>query len=289
MTQKKSLPASIQYIIQGLKVEGNRNPQALARLVREANVREEELEPWADWGHPVEDSYGRQLVYAEAGFEIMVMTWQKGDFSAIHDHGQAEWGAVQIFGAAEHATFRIEKEELQTTARWQVKPGTVLPVDHDLIHQMGNAESVPFLSLHIYGEEEDCPSITADARIFDPIAADILRVDGGVFFALPAQQIERVEAGFKGDLLTRLRFLVEDILRKIQLATFREGEPRRVLEKEIEQFFCSYDRLLNATTLGTTGDKRQFLSDPALELAAAERLIEQLSAQAWNVPIVLEC
>ena len=288
MSELHGLPASIQYIIKGLKVDVNRSPQALARLVREANVQEKELFPWADWEHPVADSYGRKLVYADAGFEIMVMSWQPGDFSAIHDHGYAQWGAVQIFGAAEHATFRIHAEELQTTARWRVKPGTVLPVDHDLIHQMGNSSAESFLSLHIYGEEEDCASITADARIFDPIAAEIMRVDGGVFFALPEEYIVRTEAGYKGDAITSLRFLVEDIRRKMQLTAFRLGTARNELEKEIERFFCLYDRIENglerAGYIDSTGS-----SGYTLDVLAAEQLAHELIAKGWRSAIALEC
>ena len=63
-------------------------PAIARQCVLDANLRAEDLTAWADFDHPVEDSYGRRLVYDGGDFEIMVMSWAPGDFSAIHDHGE---------------------------------------------------------------------------------------------------------------------------------------------------------------------------------------------------------
>ena len=130
MTQ---LPGSIQFIVQELNHQMRLKPAEMVQLVKRANVQMEDLLPWADFNHPAEDSYGRKLIYKGEHFEIMAMSWLPGDFSTIHDHGYTQWGAVQIFGPAEHATFRYEDDELYTLARWTVKPGDVVGVSHNLI------------------------------------------------------------------------------------------------------------------------------------------------------------
>lgn len=277
------LPSSIQYIIDGLKVEKNRNPISLMRLLEKAQVQEADLAPWTDLDHPVEDSYGRQLIFADAGFEIMLMSWRPGDFSAIHDHGHAQWGAVQIFGPAEHATFRIADSVLETTARWRVVPGSILPVHHDLIHQMGNPSTTSFLSLHVYGLETGHESVTGDARIFDPVAGVIHRVDGGVFFALPAHQIERTEKGYKGDYATRLRFLVEDVHRKLSIPAYQAGMKAVALEARIREVF---DGPLCMHRQKASMENREILTQ---ELQAAERLAERLRKLRAVPNEVLEC
>jgi SAM-dependent methyltransferase len=142
------------------------------------------------------------------------MSWLPGDFSAIHDHGHTVWGAVQIFGAAEHATFRWEDENLNTLARWEVKPGDVLGVGHSLIHQMGNRDQQPFLSLHIYGYNSPIDNVTGDARIFDLDQQKIQRVNGGAFFNLPDSAVARYEDGPAGDFPTYLRHQLELFRRK---------------------------------------------------------------------------
>ena len=207
MTQ---LPSSIQFIVQELNHRLRLKPAEMVQLVKKAHVKKEDLMPWADFNHPPEDSYGRKLIYKGEHFEIMVMSWVPGDFSTIHDHGYTQWGAVQIFGPAEHATFRLEDDELYTLARWMVNPGDVVGVSHNLIHQMGNAtQDTPFLSFHVYGCTEPIDNVTGAARLFDLENETIQRVDGGVFYALPEDEILKTEAGPKGDYPTTLRYRVE--------------------------------------------------------------------------------
>ncbi len=155
----------------------------------------EELNPWETYDHPLVDSYGRKLVFANDFFEIMVMSWTPGDVSAIHDHGYTQWGAVQVFGPAEHATFWVQDDSINTLSREVMQPGKVIAVGHQLIHQMSNRSQEKFLSLHVYGVNTvgfDQKSVTANARIWNVTDGIIQYTDGGVFFALPEEQINAV-------------------------------------------------------------------------------------------------
>lgn len=213
------LPASLAFIVEKLSTEKKWTPPFIRKVIQNAKVDPEDLKPWADFDHPVSDSYGRKLVYKGDNFEIMIMSWRPGDFSAIHDHGSTQWGAVQIFGPAEHATFRVLDDRISTLARWIVNPRDVIGVSHSLVHQMGNPTSDQFfLSMHVYGDVESIDNVTGDARIFDLESSTIQRVDGGVFFALPAKDINRTEPGAMADFPTRLRYMVELIrrLRKME-------------------------------------------------------------------------
>ncbi|MBK8652428.1 MAG: hypothetical protein IPN20_00425 [Haliscomenobacter sp.] len=121
--------------------------------------------------------------------------------------GTPNGGAVQVFGPAEHATFRVDSGRISTLARWQMEPYEAVGVHHDLVHQMGNPTAdQPFLSLHIYGEPEDDPSITGDARVFDLFKQQIQRVNGGVFFALPPNGCRGNRTSPVPDFPTKIRF-----------------------------------------------------------------------------------
>lgn len=206
----QTLPASIEKVIAQLEQTKDLNPGKLKRIMREANIKAEDLVPWADYEHPTTDSYGRKLVYKGDQYEIMVMSWSPGDFSTIHDHGFTQWGAVQVFGPAEHATFRAAQDRIHTLARWQLDADDIIGVGHELVHQMGNnTEDQYFLTLHIYGVMEQIDSVTGDARIFDLENNTIQRVDGGVFFALPAEKVNSTIPGPKADFPTRLRHMTE--------------------------------------------------------------------------------
>ncbi len=234
------LPTSLKSIAQALQHEKELKPSKVAQIIKNANVQPKDLEPWADFDHPVEDSYGRKMAYKGAHFEIMVMSWRPGDFSAIHDHGHTQWGAVQIFGPAEHATFRVEDGYISTLARWIVTPGDIVGVGHSLVHQMGNPTTDTFfLSLHVYGDIAPIESVTGDARIFDLENETIQRVDGGVFFALPENQIKRIEPGPRADFPTRLRYMVELIRRLRKMEQRGVNHSEKALQAVIDNAFSA--------------------------------------------------
>ena len=206
---KALLPASLRYIVEQLEGQRELKPAELRRIVLDAKVQAEDLAPWADYEHPISDSYGRRLIYADSNFELMGMSWAPGDFSAIHDHGYTQWGAVQVFGPAEHAVFRIDEDRIYTLSRMQFKPGDVVGVSHSLVHQMGNPTDEYFMSLHVYGQPEDIGNVTGDACVYELKDELIQRVDGGVFYALPPGEVKLAEKGPRPDFPTRLRHLVE--------------------------------------------------------------------------------
>lgn len=214
----QALPSSLRQIIQTIYETKELSPARVKQIVKKANVQEEDLIAWADYDHPAEDCYGRKMVYDGGFFDMMVMSWNPGDFSALHDHGYAQWGSVQAFGAAEHAIFWVQDHEIRTLSRQVMKAGQIIGVGNQLVHQMGNSGQEKYLSLHIYGDYNREESVTADARIFDLDDEDIHRADGGAFFALPLDQIKKRETCPTPDFLTRLRHQVE-LMRRV-----RQGE-----------------------------------------------------------------
>jgi len=207
------LPSRIQTLIHWIEAAPVITPQLAEQYVQAAKIEAEDLQPWADFDHPVADSYGRHLVYDGGNFEVMVMSWAPGDFSAIHDHGAAQWGAVQSFGAAEHSVFCLDQMQLSTVSVHPFPAGSVNAVDSDLIHQMGNPSHQPFLSLHVYGSSNHTGAVTGDARIFDLYEHSILYTDGGVFFGMPADQVTSQVQGLQGDAPTTQRHHQQMLLR----------------------------------------------------------------------------
>lgn len=242
--RRNTLPKSVQKLISALQKDHYYKPADIIGVLKESQVQKEDLKSWTDFNHPVQDGYGRKLVYKSPYFEVMVMSWKPGDFSAIHDHGHTQWGAVKIFGPAEHATFRVEDDHIYTLARWRVKPGDIIGVGHSLIHQMGNpTQDQSFISLHVYGDFEERKSITGDARIFDVDRGEIQRVDGGVFYHLPPEEVQSVETGPYGDFPTELRNRVEKIRRWKKIG----GHDHEIAELKTTAFHPSHLQQLRQT------------------------------------------
>jgi predicted metal-dependent enzyme (double-stranded beta helix superfamily) len=233
MTQP--LPSPIEALARQVEAADDLSPADARRMLQDAAIDAADLEPWADYDHPRSDSYGRRLLYDGGFFELMVMSWVDGDMAAIHDHGSTQWGAVRLFGQAEHAVFRCEDGVLATADRRQLPPGTVLAVSHDLIHQMGNVGQEPFHTLHLYGCHGCEGQVTGDARIYELDENRIHRTSGGAFYGLPGPGRE---PGPKSDFPTLLRHKVELLKRLLtasggwELGTFGSEREER-LAREI--------------------------------------------------------
>lgn len=230
------LPERVQNLIEKIKEQPSFTPRLARQLLEASGITKEDLMPWADFNHPDADSYGRKLVYDGEYFELMVMSWVDGDMSSIHDHGYAEWGAVKLFGPAEHAVFKNKDGKLTTLSRCECEDGTVLAVDHDMIHQMGNVGKEPYLTLHLYGSYNFEEGVTADARLYDLEEGKIQFTNGGVFFELPEDKVKRREECPSGDFPTWLRCNTELMKRLLRMnGTLAAGAFQNEREKGIAQ------------------------------------------------------
>jgi predicted metal-dependent enzyme (double-stranded beta helix superfamily) len=188
-----NITPGLSRLIDLIDANGEMTMSKIAAYVKTADIIEEDLMPYADFDHPKENGYGRQLVIEGDHYEIMVMSWNPGDFSAVHNHGHTSWGAVQVFGPVLHHTFAIIKEHFTLTKKEILATGSIVKVNNPLIHQMGNVTSDPYLTLHVYGDYECVGNVTADARIYEVETGLIKHTTGGAFFNLPADRIYDVE------------------------------------------------------------------------------------------------
>ncbi|MEM1179159.1 MAG: cysteine dioxygenase family protein [Acidobacteriota bacterium] len=228
---RENLSKNIRCLIEAVEACEELTPARTRQLLQEATLSADDLQPWADYDHPKADSYGRKMLFDGGCFELMVMSWAPGDMSAIHDHGFTQWGAVRLFGDAEHAMFRVQDGTMRTIERAVYPEGSVVPVNHDMVHQMGNTGETPFMSLHLYGCYERQSDVTADARLYELDRGEVCRTSGGVFFDLPADAVLRSEAGPTPDFPTWLRHQVE-LLRRL---THAHGKPSGRAADVLEQ------------------------------------------------------
>jgi predicted metal-dependent enzyme (double-stranded beta helix superfamily) len=187
-------PTTIKNFINDLESNTEKmTSNLLKNLLQKNTVELSDIELWKDFDHPLLDGYGRKLVYAGKNFEIMVMSWLPGDYSAIHDHGETDWGLVQYFGEAEHNIYSLKDHKVKRIFNETTSFKQINLVDNSMIHQMGNPTNKPFLSLHIYGCHNELEPVTQNARIFDLLDNKIQYTNGGVFFLLPKELIVKEE------------------------------------------------------------------------------------------------
>jgi len=231
----KSLENLVNIINNAFDLYGKITPKLAKELVEKANVKIEDMMHYAAFDHPVEDSYGRQLVFENDYFEVMVMSWNPRDYSSIHNHGHTEWGVVQVFGNTHHMIYSLKNKVLSFAKKEILPKGAAIKVNNAFIHQMGNATTDPYLTLHIYGSNHLQKSITADAKNFDLELDRVAHTSGGAFFNLPSENVYNIEEGVEPtcQVFMQYAYLLMDYYNR-QESTEEIEELKRNLLKKME-------------------------------------------------------
>ena len=142
-----------------------------------------------DPAHP----YGRKVLLAGEGVEVMVATWTRGMPCVPHDHGGA-LGVVRVLqGRARHRVWKVEDGALELRKEHVAVAGDLLSCGADFIHSMGDdGADEPLMTLHMYAPTIDF------MVVYDETAGQTLVVDGDCGAWIPPR--ERVRTSHPGML-----------------------------------------------------------------------------------------
>lgn len=191
----EKLSPGLQRLVDSIETQHKHvSVKLAAELMEKAKIVESDLLPWADYAHPITDGYGRNLAYHTDKFEVMIMTWNPGDYSSVHDHGYTQWGAVQVFGDVMHQSYSTVGDTFKLSSKEILSKGSITKVNNALIHQMGNATTKPYLTLHMYGANEPHETVTADMKIYELETGLIRKTNGGAFFNLTEEDAPIIDS-----------------------------------------------------------------------------------------------
>jgi len=189
----ETLPQSLEtlktLIQNSIDSDENINATLIKEFVERSEISADDLLAYADFEHPVEDGYGRKMIYDGGKFEIMAMSWNSGDYSSIHNHGYTQWGVVKVFGNAHHFIYKNKDGALSFAKKEILTTGAITKVVNAMIHQMGNPSTERFMTLHVYGCNQKEGDVTADAKNYELEFDRVNHTTGGAFFNLPKDQI----------------------------------------------------------------------------------------------------
>jgi cysteine dioxygenase len=118
---------------------------------------------WRDYVHFREECYARNLVSASELFELLVICWQPGQVSPIHDHqGQRCWMGVLEGGMRETQFHTAGLGPLRVGRTSVLQPGQVAFIrDEIALHEIAPAGEAAGVTLHLYSRP------IRECRIFD--------------------------------------------------------------------------------------------------------------------------
>lgn len=121
-------------------------------------------EDWREWVHFATDHYTRNLVHRCGDYELLLLCWEEGQESPIHNHaGQLCWMAV-LDGCLEEVHFRSPAPgaalEAGRSARFE--QGGVAFIEDEIALHLIRPVSGRGVSLHLYANPIDT------CKVYDP-------------------------------------------------------------------------------------------------------------------------
>ena len=210
------IPKKISKLAQFLERKENISDNELLYAIRSLNVKLSDIGDYVNFNHDINKSYGRSVIYESNKVEIVLMSWNKEDYTSIHDHGYAQWGAVYSFGNIQNNCFKIENNTLKKLNETILKKGEIAIIDNSSIHQMGNPYDKPTITLHVYYTNKNVESVTGEARNFDLFSHTVYRANGGAFLDIPEKDIVSKEncPGFDNNIYDNYIKILQQYLNK---------------------------------------------------------------------------
>lgn len=211
-----SLPKPLQNILQSITDAKKNKTGSPVENHYFNSLNPTDFKCYATYNHPLDESYGRQTIYQDNKLKVLLMTWCPGDFTAIHNHGPAEWGYVYAFGDITHRIYKEKSQQISLDNSETFKAGQLACVSSGLIHMMGNQGQHPVQSLHIYGIDNSCSPIE-NAKVYQPETSQLLETCGPAFLNLNEQFIvsKKNFEGFDANSILDYYLLVERFYTRI--------------------------------------------------------------------------
>jgi cysteine dioxygenase len=110
-----------------------------------------DLKKYATWS---DTCYTRNCIVENENFELILICWEKGQSTSIHDHGGEECWVYFVEGDfREHVYAESEEGGLSVVKTTNTKPGDVaFMVDFMGYHNLENRSDKRSMSLHLYAK-----------------------------------------------------------------------------------------------------------------------------------------
>jgi cysteine dioxygenase len=158
------MTVSIQEFADGLSAvpEHEFTHAGVLDFLRSHPVDPASLEPYLYFSH---EHYTRNLIHRTALFELLVICWESGQKSAIHNHRDQSCWMAAVVGTVQVHNFKLIRKdrsagfcELQSDSHSLITPASPQEVDpEEPIHQVLNPASFASraVTLHIYSKPFD--------------------------------------------------------------------------------------------------------------------------------------
>ncbi|APY07897.1 hypothetical protein BWZ20_06090 [Winogradskyella sp. J14-2] len=98
--------------------------------------------------------YTRNCFYKDKNFELILICWDKGQKTAIHNHNGEECWVYLLEGELEEDFYELDDSgQLEYKSSQILRPNEITKSEgHDVFHSLGNSTKSRAISLHVYAK-----------------------------------------------------------------------------------------------------------------------------------------
>lgn len=111
-----------------------------------------------------DDCYARNTILLNDQCELVVICWQPGQMSAVHDHGSSYCLYLVVEGVMVEERFRLRDGKPEPVDERSFQKGDITIAKGDSVHRINNRGEKPLVTVHIYS-----PPLGAHMKLFTPI------------------------------------------------------------------------------------------------------------------------
>ena len=148
--------------------------------MKNLDLSEELFERYCSWSN---ECYTRNCIVDNESFELILLCWEAGQATPIHDHGGEECWVKVIQGEFKETIYKFNKPgEIRTLRSTVSKKGDLsYMIDFMGFHRLENISKKRSLSLHLYAKPiRNCQLFDEDSgRLLDPamVSAILIQKD----------------------------------------------------------------------------------------------------------------
>ena len=135
--------------------------QEMEAIARSADLKTLDLSGYRRFQ---DECYARNTVLLNDQCELVVICWQPGQMSAIHDHGSSYCLYLVVEGTMVEERYRLEGGKPVKQDERSFRRGDITIAAGDSVHRINNRGDNPLVTVHIYS-----PPLGANMKLYTPI------------------------------------------------------------------------------------------------------------------------
>jgi len=143
----------------------NTEPEELPKLLKSFSLDTIDFEPYKLWK---KDGYSRNCIKRNRYYELILLCWNPGDKSPVHNHNGQKCWVYQLEGTISEIRYEESNNKLTETQKLSLYPSRLTYMDDNMgCHRLVNDSDEPAVSLHIYMSPIDsCEYFCEEDKIF---------------------------------------------------------------------------------------------------------------------------